>query len=218
MEFTVGYHDPRTSAIMNDFFDRFGRYVEEIIVDDDACQTAPKISLTFSRWVPGSADEQVVGEAQQCWNAIQRLISKGEISRWSALNSVQKFMDSRKLKKAINSVYGLPAGYTDYMTMRDALYRDLRAYGKRDRKENKMTPRVAIMNIEKVVFNGPATIIFWKDKTKTVVKCMEGDTYDPEKAVLLACLEHSMGGKGPAKKWLKKMTEGAPSEDGYDAR
>lgn len=77
-------------------------------------------------------------------------------------------------------------------------------------KEKEMTPKVTIMNIEKVVFNGPTTIIFWRDKTKTIVKCMEGDTYDPEKAVLLACLEHSMGGKGPAKKWLKKMTEGAP--------
>lgn len=33
---------------------------------------------------------------------------------------------------------------------------------------------------EKVIFNDPATIVFWKDGTKTVVKCMEGDTYNPE--------------------------------------
>ena len=33
---------------------------------------------------------------------------------------------------------------------------------------------------EKVIFNDPATIVFWKDGTKTVVKCMEGDIYNPE--------------------------------------
>ena len=33
---------------------------------------------------------------------------------------------------------------------------------------------------EKVIFNDPATIVFWKDGTKTVVKCMEGDIYNSE--------------------------------------
>lgn len=31
-----------------------------------------------------------------------------------------------------------------------------------------------------VIFNGPATIVFWNDGTKTVVKCSDGDEYDPE--------------------------------------
>lgn len=40
--------------------------------------------------------------------------------------------------------------------------------------------------IKRVVFNGPATIVFWNDGTKTVVKCAEGETYDKEKGLLAA--------------------------------
>lgn len=31
--------------------------------------------------------------------------------------------------------------------------------------------------IDKVIFNPPATIVFWKDGTKTVVKCKEGEEF-----------------------------------------
>lgn len=37
-----------------------------------------------------------------------------------------------------------------------------------------------IPGIEKVIFNEPATIVFWNDGTKTVVKCCEKDSYDRE--------------------------------------
>lgn len=34
--------------------------------------------------------------------------------------------------------------------------------------------------IEKVTFSDPATIVFWKDGTKTVTKCHNGDTFNKE--------------------------------------
>ena len=34
--------------------------------------------------------------------------------------------------------------------------------------------------IDHVVFNDPATIVFWKDGTKTVTKCHAGDTFNNE--------------------------------------
>lgn len=34
--------------------------------------------------------------------------------------------------------------------------------------------------IDKVTFNDPATIVFWKDGTKTISKCHKGDTYNKE--------------------------------------
>jgi hypothetical protein len=34
--------------------------------------------------------------------------------------------------------------------------------------------------IDKVVFNNPATIVFWKDGTKTVAKAHNGDTFNKE--------------------------------------
>jgi len=34
--------------------------------------------------------------------------------------------------------------------------------------------------ITKVIVNDPAVIVFWKDDTKTVSKCMPGETFNPE--------------------------------------
>lgn len=42
------------------------------------------------------------------------------------------------------------------------------------------------VSIERVDFNGPATIIFWSDQTKTVAKCDKEDTYDKAKGFLIA--------------------------------
>lgn len=44
-------------------------------------------------------------------------------------------------------------------------------------------------DIEKVIFNGPATIVVWKDGTKTIVKCEEGTTYSKEEAIDQAILK-----------------------------
>lgn len=60
--------------------------------------------------------------------------------------------------------------------------------------------------IKDVRFNNPATIIFWKDGTKTVVKCQEGDTFNPELGFLAAVLKKLCGNKGNyndvVKKWV----------------
>ena len=49
-------------------------------------------------------------------------------------------------------------------------------------------------NIKKVIFNGPATIVIWEDGSKTVVKCMEGDTFNYE-AGLALCISKKYLGK-----------------------
>ena len=46
-----------------------------------------------------------------------------------------------------------------------------------------------IDTIDKVYFNNPATVIKWKDGTKTVVKCQKGDTYDVEKGFAMALIK-----------------------------
>jgi hypothetical protein len=55
-------------------------------------------------------------------------------------------------------------------------------------KEDKkmMIPVVRRPEIKEVIFNEPATIVFWKDGTKTVVKCGKGEKFDPEKGVAIA--------------------------------
>ena len=59
--------------------------------------------------------------------------------------------------------------------------------------------------IFKVIFNDPATIVFWNDGTKTVVKA-ENEEFDPEKGLAMAISKKVLGNKGnyyeTFKKWL----------------
>ena len=50
-----------------------------------------------------------------------------------------------------------------------------------------------VPQIKKVIYNNPATIIFWADDTKTVVQCQKGDEYDPEKGLALAISKKALG-------------------------
>jgi hypothetical protein len=68
--------------------------------------------------------------------------------------------------------------------------------------------------IEKVIFNDPATIVMWKDGTKTVVKCNEGDTYDPEKGLAMAISKKALGNKG---NYYNTFTEWLPEEEEFNA-
>lgn len=43
------------------------------------------------------------------------------------------------------------------------------------------------------IFNDPATICYWTDGTKTVVKCQEGDTYSPEAGLALCYMKKILG-------------------------
>ena len=43
--------------------------------------------------------------------------------------------------------------------------------------------------IKKVIFNDPATIVFWNDGTKTIVQA-HGETFDPEKGLAMAICRH----------------------------
>lgn len=65
--------------------------------------------------------------------------------------------------------------------------------------------------IKDVIFNNPATIVKWSDGSKTVVKCQEGDTYNPELGLAMCVVKKCCGNKGNFndvfKKWLPK--EGA---------
>ena len=64
--------------------------------------------------------------------------------------------------------------------------------------------------IKNVKFNPPATIVFWTDNTKTVVKC-KGEDYDPEKGLAMCICKKVLGDKGNYyevfKKWLPKEEE-----------
>lgn len=101
-------------------------------------------------------------------------------------------------KALINSLTGLDTNkfYTDDML--DYLLKEV-IDKKAEEAEKELDKMVAEKNrkkidafidaIDKVYFNNPATVIKWKDGTKTVVKCQKGDTYDAEKGFAMALIK-----------------------------
>ena len=64
----------------------------------------------------------------------------------------------------------------------------------------------------RVIYNDPATIAFWSDGTKTIVKAQPGDIFDPEKGLAMAIAKKACGNTGNYyngfKKWLPKNQVG----------
>lgn len=58
--------------------------------------------------------------------------------------------------------------------------------------------------IDRVIFNDPATIIFWNDGSKTVVKCGPDDTFDKEKGLAMGIAKKFFGNKGNYNNVFKK--------------
>lgn len=50
--------------------------------------------------------------------------------------------------------------------------------------------------IKKVIFNNPATIVFWKDGTKTVVKCQPGCEYSKYVGFMACVTKKAFGNEG----------------------
>lgn len=73
-----------------------------------------------------------------------------------------------------------------YMNCEEAL----KYYDKIQKEKNKA---IYDSMIQQVIFNPPATIVFWRDGSKTVVKCGENDIFDPEKGLAMAISKRAFG-------------------------
>ena len=76
------------------------------------------------------------------------------------------------MRRFIKDIYGIPNGITVY-------------------NEAMVYP----VKIERVIFNDPATIVFWSDGSKTVVKCAN-EEFDKEKGLAMAICKRILGNKG----------------------
>lgn len=82
-------------------------------------------------------------------------------------------------------------------------------------------PMYGIPDVEYIVFNPPATIVFWEDGTKTVVKAMEGEKFERYAGFAAACMKKMFGSTARAKavmedcdqaNWKKALEEEKPTE------
>lgn len=115
-------------------------------------------------------------------------------------NMLKSFEKLKNAKAAMNSVYGLNlhSKMLEYAANDIATTRTL--YNKMYNFEQK--------HIENVIFNDPATIVFWNDRTKTVVKVADGETFDPSKGLAMAIAKKYFGNDSSyykvLHKWLSK--------------
>lgn len=84
----------------------------------------------------------------------------------------------------------------------------IEAVDKERRKAIKKTCDTAIRN---VYFDAKAgtTVVIWKDGSKSLVRCQNGEKFDYEKGLAMAIVKHYMGGDTPYynevfKKWVPK--------------
>ena len=65
--------------------------------------------------------------------------------------------------------------------------------------------------IKEVIFNNPATIVFWSDGTKTVSKCHGNDNYNAETGFMICCMKKLVGStnfKKALKDWVPESING----------
>ena len=145
------------------------------------------------------------------------LITKNGVSIKVTIDSIEHSVDDPpKFEGRIMGVqtYEHKLSYGDYcqkdFELQRSIYRHMlnSIYGIRTATMN------YIPEIKNVIFNDRATIVFWDDGTKTVVKCQPGDSFDPEKGLAMAITKKAYGNKGSycnqLKKWLPKSKKQKP--------
>lgn len=129
---------------------------------------------------------------QKCITCVSNAFGFSSPSNWLP-------MTDEKLKALVLTSKCLTADEKNY------LENDIKALG---RAYNEMYKQKALNRIEKVIFNDPATIVFWNDGTKTVVKCGNDDTFDPEKGLAMAISKYFFDNAGyfndVFKQWIPK--------------
>lgn len=71
-------------------------------------------------------------------------------------------------------------------------------------------------DIDHVIVNGPATIVFWTDGTKTVVKLAEGEYWNPEIALCFALAKKVWGTNSQIHKLARKHIYSQFVSEGID--
>ena len=136
------------------------------------------------------------------------LITKNGTKITVAIDSIESSVDD--FPKFEGRIMGVKTtepkvSYKDYyqkdVELQINLYRTIlnSTYGTKAFKTN------YIPEIKNVIFNPPATIVFWQDGTKTVVKATN-ELYDPEKGLAMAIAKRALGNQGNyyniIKKWV----------------
>lgn len=62
---------------------------------------------------------------------------------------------------------------------------------------------------KEVIFNPPATIVYWMDGTRTVVKCSEEDLFSEEVGFVMCFVKKCLGNKHSCSTYIREFLKGA---------
>lgn len=140
--------------------------------------------------------------------------SKGQLIGY--IRTIEKDLHDDLMKVILSTGHELAFGPCDLTSDRDGNWR-IRSGALYPRCEGKKTASATnTAAIKDVIFAPPATIVYWSDGSKTVVKCSEKDVFDPEKGLAMAIAKRCGGNKGSYYKeiqnWVEKSGKKYPGE------
>lgn len=131
--------------------------------------------------------------------------SKGQLIGY--IRTVEKHQYDDLTKVILSTGHELVFGPCDLTSDRDGNWR-IRSGALYPRCEGKKAASaMSTAAIKNVIFAPPATIVYWSDGTKTVVKCSEKDIFDPEKGLAMAIAKRCGGNKGSYYKEIRNWVE-----------
>lgn len=131
--------------------------------------------------------------------------SKGQLIGY--IRTVEKDLHDDLMKVILSTGHELVFSPCDLTADRDGNWR-IRSGALYPRCEGKKTASATnTAAIKNVIFAPPATIVYWSDGSKTVVKCSEKDVFDPEKGLAMAIAKRCGGNKGSYYKEIQNWVE-----------
>ena len=131
--------------------------------------------------------------------------SKGQLIGY--IRTIEKDLHDDLMKVILSTGHELAFGPCDLTSDRDGNWR-IRSGALYTRREGKKTASATnTAAIKDVIFAPPATIVYWSDGSKTVVKCSEKDVFDPEKGLAMAIAKRCGGNKGSYYKEIQNWVE-----------
>lgn len=131
--------------------------------------------------------------------------SKGQLIGY--IRTVEKNLHDGLTRVILSTGHELVFGPCDLTSDRDGNWR-IRSGALYPRCEGKKTDSATnTAAIKDVIFAPPATIVYWSDGSKTVVKCSEKDVFDPEKGLAMAIAKRCGGNKGSYYKEIQNWVE-----------
>lgn len=131
--------------------------------------------------------------------------SKGQLIGY--IRTIEKDLHDDLMKVILSTGHELAFGPCDLTSDRDGNWhiRSGALYPRREGKKTASATNTAA--IKDVIFAPPATIVYWSDGSKTVVKCSEKDVFDPEKGLAMAIAKRCGGNKGSYYKEIQNWVE-----------